>query len=296
MIKELFDIKKFMFLNKRIEIINLEGGGSDKILLTICILVYNSEIYIERCLSSILNQKSQNFELILIDDDSKDNSLDKAVSLVNSKSNLPKGGVKIFKSYSNQGICSNASYCLNKAKGAIFKLLGADDALGENYVYDIENNYINQGIYITKNKYFQNKKIIEIEKRNQRIQQFLLLKKIDQIKILCHENPINASSIAVSTSLLKKINAYKYFPVRNIEDWETWVRLWKTNFNLIILNKSCIFYEVSNTNSLDSSRNFKMVFDITFARIRVIILNLDSPRLVFKSFKNIIRSFYHLSK
>ena len=174
--------------------------------------------------------------------------------------------------------------------------MGADDALGENYVYDIENNYINQGIYITKNKYFQNNKIIEIEKRNQRIKQFLLLKKIDQIKMLSHENPINASSIAVSTSLLKKINAYKYFPVRNIEDWETWVRLWKTNFNLIILNKSYIFYEVSNIHSLDSSRNFKIFFDITFARIRVIILNLDSPRLVFKSFKNIIRSFYHLSK
>ena len=154
---ENFNTKKFKFRNKRIEVLDLKGASSEKILLTICILVYNSEIYIERCLSSILNQKSQNFELFLIDDDSKDNSLVKAVSFIKSNSNLPKGGVKIFKSPINQGICSNASFCLNKAKGEIFKLLGADDLLGENYVYDIESNFINQAIFITENKYIRKK-------------------------------------------------------------------------------------------------------------------------------------------
>ena len=37
--------------------------------------VYNSEKYIRRCLNSILNQTFQDFEIILIDDNSKDNSL-----------------------------------------------------------------------------------------------------------------------------------------------------------------------------------------------------------------------------
>ena len=37
--------------------------------------IYNAESTIERCVNSILNQSYKNFELILIDDGSTDNSL-----------------------------------------------------------------------------------------------------------------------------------------------------------------------------------------------------------------------------
>ena len=43
--------------------------------ISIIIPVYNSEKYIRICLNSILNQIFQDFEIILIDDNSKDNSL-----------------------------------------------------------------------------------------------------------------------------------------------------------------------------------------------------------------------------
>lgn len=43
--------------------------------ISIIIPVYNSEKYIRRCLNSILNQTFHDFEIILIDDNSKDNSL-----------------------------------------------------------------------------------------------------------------------------------------------------------------------------------------------------------------------------
>ena len=43
--------------------------------ISIIIPVYNSEKYIRRFLNSILNQTFQDFEIILIDDNSKDNSL-----------------------------------------------------------------------------------------------------------------------------------------------------------------------------------------------------------------------------
>ena len=46
----------------------------NKDLVSIIIPVYNVEMYIERCISSILNQKYENFEIICIDDGSTDNS------------------------------------------------------------------------------------------------------------------------------------------------------------------------------------------------------------------------------
>ena len=42
--------------------------------LSICILVFNSEIYIERALLSIINQSIQDFEIIIINDFSNDNT------------------------------------------------------------------------------------------------------------------------------------------------------------------------------------------------------------------------------
>ena len=41
---------------------------------SIIIPVYNTEKYLEKCISSVINQKYKNFEVILIDDGSKDNS------------------------------------------------------------------------------------------------------------------------------------------------------------------------------------------------------------------------------
>lgn len=38
--------------------------------LSIIVLVYNSELYLERCLESILNQEIENIKLILINDGS----------------------------------------------------------------------------------------------------------------------------------------------------------------------------------------------------------------------------------
>ena len=46
--------------------------------ISIIIPIYNSEKYIEQCIQSILAQSFKDFELILIDDGSTDNSSDAA--------------------------------------------------------------------------------------------------------------------------------------------------------------------------------------------------------------------------
>ena len=67
--------------NDYLEIVKSEVNKSDvsecqKVNLSIIVPIYNSGKYLERCLQSILNQSFKNFELILVDDGSNDDSSD----------------------------------------------------------------------------------------------------------------------------------------------------------------------------------------------------------------------------
>ena len=47
---------------------------NDNVLVSLIVAVYNGEKYIASCIDSIMNQTYQNYEVILVDDGSKDNS------------------------------------------------------------------------------------------------------------------------------------------------------------------------------------------------------------------------------
>lgn len=47
----------------------------EQLLISVVIPVYNAEKTIEKCVQSVLHQSYKNFELLLVDDGSKDKSL-----------------------------------------------------------------------------------------------------------------------------------------------------------------------------------------------------------------------------
>lgn len=101
-------------------------------LISIVVPVYNTEIYLKECIESILNQTFRDFELILVDDGSPDNSpkiceeykrKDKRVIVIHKEN----GGVS---SARNCGI----EYALNINRSKFLTFIDSDDIVASNYL------------------------------------------------------------------------------------------------------------------------------------------------------------------
>ena len=103
--------------------------------VTIVIPVYNSEKYIGRCIDSILNQTFQDFELLIINDGSKDNSQEVVEEY---KSRYPNKITLI--NQENKGVSKTRNEAIKIANGKYIMFIDNDDY--------IDNNYIE--IYVTK--------------------------------------------------------------------------------------------------------------------------------------------------
>ena len=92
-------------------------------MLSIIIPVYNAELYLCECIDSILSQDFSDFELLLIDDGSKDNSGDICDRYAEKDSR-----VSVFHQ-ENQGVCAARNIGLERAHGEWIAFVDADDLL-----------------------------------------------------------------------------------------------------------------------------------------------------------------------
>ena len=91
--------------------------------ISIIVPVYNVELFLPRCIDSILNQSFADFELLLIDDGSKD----KSGAICDEYAEKDKR-IKVFHKV-NGGVSSARNLGLEKSKGEYITFVDADDYL-----------------------------------------------------------------------------------------------------------------------------------------------------------------------
>ena len=92
--------------------------------------VYNCERYIEKCIQSVLKQAYKNWELIIIDDGSKD-----ASGQISDKYADQSQNIKVVHQQ-NQGISKARNVGMKLALGEYIFFLDADDYLEEGFLQD----------------------------------------------------------------------------------------------------------------------------------------------------------------
>ena len=98
-----------------------------KPLVSICIPVFNGENFIKDCLNSIINQNYKDFEVIVVDN----NSNDKTLEIVKSY-NDPR--IKIYSNEKNIGAINNFSRCIELTTAEYFVLIPHDDMMYQNFI------------------------------------------------------------------------------------------------------------------------------------------------------------------
>jgi teichuronic acid biosynthesis glycosyltransferase TuaG len=109
-------------------------------MVSIILPFYNAEDFISDAINSVLGQEYQNWELIIINDGSEDNSKNIVQSFKDTR-------IQYFEQ-ENQGVSSARNLGLRKMKGAYFCFLDADDIFPKNSI-------------ATRNKYFLKNKNVD---------------------------------------------------------------------------------------------------------------------------------------
>lgn len=92
----------------------------DKGLITICMPVYNGEAYIKEAIIGVLKQTYTNFELIIIDDGSTDNTFSLIGDFVDSR-------IRYVKNETNLGLIYTRNLGISLAKGEFLAFNDCDD-------------------------------------------------------------------------------------------------------------------------------------------------------------------------
>jgi glycosyltransferase involved in cell wall biosynthesis len=92
--------------------------------ISVCLPVYNGAAYLAEAIASVLGQTHTDFELLIADDCSSDDSLSIAQRLAENDTRL-----RVWRNERNLGLFANYNNCIQRATGQYIKLFAQDDLL-----------------------------------------------------------------------------------------------------------------------------------------------------------------------
>ena len=221
-------------------------------LFSIIIPVYNCEKFIETCLLSVLNQNFNNYEIIIINDCSKDRSLKICKKY---KKKYPK--IKIINQKTNKGVSSSRNLGIKSSIGKYIIFLDSDDCLENFSLYKlskfIEKNKNADTIITPHNansdgKIF-NKKITKINNNDAKIK---FIRKIPYFVGYCWR-------FVTKKRFLKTNKIFFMDDARQFEDEEFVCKLLFFSKSIGFFNEKYYFKRLQNHAGLASTTNFNSI-------------------------------------
>ncbi|AYO58559.1 glycosyl transferase family 2 [Chryseobacterium sp. 6424] len=219
--------------------------------ISVIVPCYNQAEYLDECLQSVLNQTDMNWECIIVNDGSLDNTHEVAKKWLAKDDRF-----KYFKK-DNGGVASARNFGISKTEAEWILPLDADDKIAENYLEKaIESIKKGYKIIYCKAEFF-GETTLPFHLKNYSYKQLL------------KENLIFVSAFFRKQDW-EKVNGYDETFTFGYEDWEFWIKLLKDipDEEVLRLDFTGFFYrrkEMSrdiwiNKNKLEKQRTLADIY------------------------------------
>lgn len=179
------------------------------------ITTHNCHATIKKALNSVIQQTIDDFEIIIVDDNSSDNTIDVIREVLEKTNNIE---YKIIRFYTNQGVSVARNKGVSESSGQYIAFLDDDDIwlldklkIQKEIIMRKKLDWIFSNYYVINDHY----KIIGRRRRETGM--------YDYKKIISNGNPIGMLTVVVKRQIIKE-NKFRNL---NHEDYDLWIRLSK---------------------------------------------------------------------
>lgn len=225
-------------------------------LVSVIIPAYNAEKFINETVESVLNQKWENIEVIIVDDGSTDNTSKILCSLAKDKR------IRVIRQ-ENQGCSAAKNIGLNYAKGDYIQYLDADDLLSSDKIAQQVEVLQNEpfGIAVCKTIIFEH---TDFKDTGQEIDTEYLYSTEDTFEFLMRLygkngriGMIQPNAFLMPISLVKNTGAWNTtLSPSPDEDGEYFCRAILAASKIIFTNGVNYYRKIKNTQSLSKGKSF----------------------------------------
>jgi len=209
--------------------------------VSVCIASYNHAKYLEEMLDSVLAQTFRDFEVIIVDDGSKDNSLE---ILQKYSSEFPKIKVFTHPDGKNKGISRTANLAIEKSSGEYIAFIGSDDIwypqILEKQVELMETDAALGIVYAPAHL---------IDKNGNKLEGTIgedVIGEKSPVEAIIKKNVIPAITVMVKRAALEKVGLYDEKLVYS--DWELWIRILE-HYKIGYIDSPLTKYRIHNLNT-----------------------------------------------
>lgn len=217
-------------------------------LISIIIPLYNKAESIASTLNSVINQSFKDYEVIIINDGSTDNSLAIAETYIYNN-------ISIYTT-ENNGVSNARNYGVSKASSGLIAFLDADDIWLPHHLeelYRLYQSYPDCGLYANNyDKLFFNKTIIRTVYNGLPKSFYGILD--DYFRASTIDSIAWTSAIAIPKSIFKTHNGFN-INLKSFEDTDLWIRI-ALEHNIAFSSKVTVLKKIDGlTNHLSLKPN-----------------------------------------
>lgn len=219
-------------------------------MVSVVIPCYNHERFVQDSIQSVIDQTYQNIELIIIDDGSKDSSVEKIQEMIPT---CQQRFIRFeFRHRPNKGLSATLNEALEWCQGEYFSAIASDDMMLNDKI-EIQIDFLKNSIDSTIVGVFGGYNLID---DTDAIIKTILKKEKKYVfnEIFLHNFDLPAPTALLKLECVRSVGGYK--ENLKIEDWYMWLKLTEDNHCLFYLDKVLVNYRYHESNF---SKNFKLM-------------------------------------